>query len=85
MAERVEGSTEETLDPQDWEAPRDPAHRVVDDAIGHVRNVRDRGVWSELPAEVKETFAGSVPDQPQPLPDVYRHLQRILTPYPMGS
>jgi hypothetical protein len=55
MAERVEGSTEETLDPQDWEALRDPAHRVVDDVIGHVRNVRDRGVWSELPAEVKET------------------------------
>ncbi|MFT7060694.1 MAG: hypothetical protein ACJASV_003218 [Pseudorhodobacter sp.] len=27
---------EETLDPQDWEAHRAVAHRMVDDAIAHI-------------------------------------------------
>lgn len=85
MDERVEGSTEETLDPQDWEALRDLAHRVIDDAIGHIRDVRDRAVWSEMPAEVREAFTELAPEQPQPLPDVYRDLQRTLMPYPMGN
>ncbi len=34
-----------TLDPADWDATRALAHRMVDDAMDHLRDVRDRHVW----------------------------------------
>ncbi len=50
MDKRTPASTEETLDPSDWEELRALAHRVVDDALAHVRDVRDRPVWRDMPA-----------------------------------
>ncbi len=40
-------SFEESLDPEDWEQAQTVAHRMVDDAIMHLRGVRDRYVWRE--------------------------------------
>ncbi|TJW67051.1 MAG: amino acid decarboxylase, partial [Mesorhizobium sp.] len=40
---------EETLDPPDWTDVQALSHRVVDDAIGYLRDVRDRPVWREMP------------------------------------
>ena len=40
--------SEETLDPQDWEATRALAHRMIDDAIAYVQTVRERPVWQAM-------------------------------------
>ena len=62
---------EETLDPSDWTDVQALAHRVVDDAVDYLREVRDRPVWREMPAEVRAVFAASVPRSPAPLAAVY--------------
>lgn len=85
MNEQISGVTEETLDPKSWDALRELAHQIVDDAIGHVRDVRDRPVWTEMPDKVRGAFSESVPGQPTALPEIYRELQENLMPYPMGN
>lgn len=78
-------TTEETLDPADWDAIQALAHEVMDDAIRQVREVRDRPLWRDMPPHVRQAYARPLPDDPQPLPDVYRELRDILLPYPKGN
>ena len=42
-------------------------------------------VWQEMPAEVRATFARSLPRYPTPLDEVYRQVSENLMPYPMGN
>ena len=76
---------EETLDPADWSEARAVAHQMVDDAIDHLSGVRARPVWQEMPAAVRYTFAGPLPQEPQPLNAVYAEIRASLMPYPMGT
>jgi aromatic-L-amino-acid decarboxylase len=55
---------EESLDPIDWSDATTLAHRMVDDSIGYLRDVRERPVWQEMPAEVRATFARTLPRSP---------------------
>lgn len=78
-------TSEETLDPEDWSAVRSLAHQMVEDAIAHLADVRQRPVWQEMPEAVRASFATDVPLQPTPLAAVYEEMRRNLTPYPMGN
>ncbi|TJV36506.1 MAG: amino acid decarboxylase, partial [Mesorhizobium sp.] len=62
---------EETLDPVDWADVQALSHRIVDDAVDYLRDVRERPVWQDMPAEVREFFAEPLPQSPQPLAQVY--------------
>lgn len=76
---------EETLDPIDWSDVRAIAHRMIDDSIGYLRDVRERPVWQEMPQEIKAAFEGALPRFPMPLDQVYRQVTENLIPYPMGN
>jgi aromatic-L-amino-acid/L-tryptophan decarboxylase len=76
---------EETLDPSDWTAARTLAHRMVDDAIDHLGGVRDRPLWRAMPDAVRATFAGPLPQDPQPLERAYAEVTRDLMPHAMGN
>ncbi len=76
---------EETLDPADWAGAQALSHRIVDDAIGYLRDVRERPVWQQMPAEVREFYEAPLPRSPAPLGEVYRELTEKLMPYPMGN
>ena len=76
---------DQTLDPADWTDVRAVAHRMVDDAIDHVSGVRARPVWQEMPAEVRDSFVGPLPQEPQALAAVYAEVRANLMPYPMGN
>lgn len=76
---------EETLDPAGWEGVQTLSHRIVDDAIGYLRDVRDRPVWREMPPEVKTFFSAPLPHSPAPLEDVYREVAETVMAYPMGN
>jgi aromatic-L-amino-acid/L-tryptophan decarboxylase len=77
--------TEETLDPQDWEALRRTAHRIVDDAIDYTASLRERPLWQAMPADVREGFRSGLPRGPTPLDAVYDTLTTQMMPYPMGN
>lgn len=81
----VETAGEETLDPEDWADLRALSHQIIDDALNHLRDVRDRPVWQAMPAEVRAAFDATLPRTPTPLDQVYRDVVRNLMPYPMGN
>ncbi|PZV38002.1 pyridoxal phosphate-dependent decarboxylase family protein [Mesorhizobium kowhaii] len=76
---------EETLDPRDWADVQALSHRIVDDAVAHLRDVRERPVWQEMPGEVRAFFTAPLPRSPSPLADVYAEVARNVMPYPMGN
>jgi aromatic-L-amino-acid/L-tryptophan decarboxylase len=76
---------EETLDPSDWSDAQALSHRVIDDSIAYLREVRERPVWRDMPAEVRAAFEGPVPQSAMPLGEVYREVTENVMPYPMGN
>ena len=76
---------EETLDPDDWTDVQTLSHRVVEDAIGYLRDLRDRPVWQDVPADLKAFFAAPVPRLPAPLTEVYRDVAEKVMPFPLGN
>lgn len=81
----VEVAAEESLDPADWFAVTEAAHRVVDEAIAYLRDVRTQPAWRDVPAVVRERFAEPLPRGPQPLAEVLRLVSQDAMPYPMGN
>ncbi|SEO66973.1 Glutamate or tyrosine decarboxylase [Salinihabitans flavidus] len=75
----------ETLDPADWDAHRAVAHRMVDDAVDYIRDVRSRPVWQDMPPEVRARLREGVPENGQPIHEVYRQIAADVLPYPMGN
>jgi glutamate/tyrosine decarboxylase-like PLP-dependent enzyme len=75
----------ETLDPEDWEAMRALAHRMVDDALTHLQTVRERPVWQPVPAEVADRFKAPAPRGPEGAPAVYEEFLENILPYPLGT
>ncbi len=75
----------ETLDPADWEGHRAVAHRIVDDAVDYLRDLRDRPLWQAMPPAVRARFRRAVPQDGQPLEEIYGEIVRDLLPYPMGN
>ena len=85
MTRHVSIDLQETLDPADWDATRTLAHRMVDDAIDRLRDVRDRPVWQEMPPAVRAAYDAKAPQDPQPLEQVYSEISDRLMPYSMGN
>ena len=76
---------EESLDPQDWEAFRHLAHRMLDDMLDYQKDVRQRPVWQPVPAEVKDFLKRPLPLEPQTQAGVYQDFVENVLPYPMGN
>ncbi len=85
MANEIKNALEETLDPDDWAEAKAVAHRIIDDAIRHLSQVRERPIWQDMPPHVRAAYLTPVPDQPTPLESVYAELNKNLLPYPMGN
>ncbi len=81
----MDNSPEETLDPEDWQSARALAHQIVDDAVSHLEDVRSRTVWQEMPEAVRATYDTGLPQEPQPLEEVYREATENMLRYPMGN
>ena len=76
----------EPLDPQDWEQYRALAHRMVDESLDYLRDVRERPTWRPMPADVRERLTT------EPLPRaglgdsaVYEEFLTDVRPYPNGN
>src|SRR5271157_2070068 len=74
-----------TLDPSDWPAFRTQAHRMLDDILDYVENIRQRPVWQPIPDEVRSRFRGDVPAKPASLASIHRSFMRDILPYAVGN
>jgi glutamate/tyrosine decarboxylase-like PLP-dependent enzyme len=75
-----------TLDPADWNAFRDLAHRMVDDSLEHLRTLRERRPWTPMPAATRAALTGeSLPRAPQGDEAAYAHFAEHVLPYTNGN
>ncbi|WP_316168167.1 MULTISPECIES: aspartate aminotransferase family protein [unclassified Bradyrhizobium] len=74
-----------TLDPQDWDEIRAQGHRMLDDMIDYIANIRMRPVWQPIPSEARERFREALPHAPCELGEVYREFADYVVPYATGN
>jgi aromatic-L-amino-acid decarboxylase len=74
-----------SLDPADWERFRALAHAALDEALEHVRTVRERPVWRQTPETVKQALAGPLPVEGEPLDAVLAEFRANILPYATGN
>src|SRR5947207_13050004 len=77
--------TNGSLDPQDWSEFRALAHRMLDEAIDGIANVRARPVWQPIPDEVRAAVRTDVPREATSLAEVYREFSEHVAPYATGN
>jgi aromatic-L-amino-acid decarboxylase len=75
----------ETLDPEDWGSFRKQAHRMLDDMVDYIENIRERPVWQPIPEEVRARLRSAVPRQPADLGAVHEEFMRDVLPYAAGN
>jgi aromatic-L-amino-acid/L-tryptophan decarboxylase len=75
----------QTLDPHDWEELRAQGHRMLDDMIDYVANIRKRPVWRPIPDEVRARFHGELPSGACELGEVYDEFIEFIAPYATGN
>jgi aromatic-L-amino-acid decarboxylase len=75
----------ETLDPKDWDVIRALGHRMLDDMIDYVADIRERPVWQPIPDDVRARFHTALPRAASDLADVYREFTDCIVPYATGN
>jgi glutamate/tyrosine decarboxylase-like PLP-dependent enzyme len=75
----------DSLDPVDWEAFKRSFHAAVDQAIDHLRTIREQPVWRPTPDEVKQRLTSALPHEPEPLDALLAVFAADMLPYGTGN
>src|ERR1019366_74831 len=81
----LQPASSETLHPKNWDDIRAQGHRMLDDMIDYIANIRDRPVWSPIPDAVSARFRAGLPRQATDLGEVYREFADFVLPYATGN
>jgi len=81
----LQSASSETLDPQNWDDIRAQGHRMLDDMLDYISNIRERPVWQPIPDEVRGRFRADLPVKPSDLDEVYREFADFIVPYATGN
>jgi aromatic-L-amino-acid decarboxylase len=74
-----------SLDPADWSGFRRQAHRMLDDILDYLENIRGRPVWQPIPETVREHFRSEMPNRPSDLAAVHDEFTRYILPFAAGN
>lgn len=74
-----------SLDPQDWDALRQLAHRMLDDMLTRLQHIGEEPVWRKPPTSVHEALQQPLPLHSQPAEAVYEQFLQHIFPYPKGN
>ena len=74
-----------SLDPEDWAALRALGHRILDDMIDYMADIRERPVWQPMPDDLREELRSSLPRAPESPAATYAAVQRLVVPYATGN
>ncbi len=78
-------ATGSALDPLDWQNTRAQGHRMLDDILDYVENIRERPVWQPIPDHVRAHFSSAAPTGPTDLATVHDEFMRHILPYATGN
>ncbi len=76
---------ETDLDPQDWEALRTLGHKMVDDALLHLQQIREQPVWQPISEDTQEFFNQPVPRSPEGEAQAYQDFKDYVLSNPLGN
>ncbi len=83
--EHLPSGKDHALDPADWRGLRTQAHRMLEDMLDYIENIRERPVWQPIPDEVRRRFRGEIPEAPSELAAVHEEFMRDILPYSTGN
>lgn len=78
-------TSEETLDPSDWQAFRLQGHRMLDDMLDYLEHLRARPVWQPIPQEKRALFRQPLGDELLDLAAVHDAFMQNVLPYSVGN
>jgi aromatic-L-amino-acid/L-tryptophan decarboxylase len=73
------------LDPADWRSARAQGHRMLDDILDYVENIRARPVWQPIPDGARARLREALPREPSDLAVVHDAFMRDILPYATGN
>jgi aromatic-L-amino-acid decarboxylase len=76
---------ENTLDPADWTELRAQGHRMLDDMLDYLENIRNRPVWKPIPDEVRSHFKEPLPQEECDLGEIHQKFMDYILPYAAGN
>jgi len=74
-----------SLDPPDWDSLRDQSHKMLDDMLDYVAQIRDRPVWQPAPESTESIFRGPLPVEPTSLVDAHETFLQHVLPFAIGN
>lgn len=82
----TDAASKYSLDPTDWDAFRDLAHRMVDDSLEHLRTLADRRPWTSMPSATRTAIADEpLPRAAQGDAATYAEFAEHVLPYTNGN
>lgn len=78
-------TSEASLDPENWQDFRQQGHRMLDDMLDYIENLRDRPVWQPIPSEVRAVFASPLPKLPGDLGEAHQTFMQDVLPFAIGN
>src|SRR5450759_2953827 len=72
-------------DPADWPSARAQGHRMLDDILDYIENIRERLVWQPIPDSVRERFHAGFPTCPTALAAVHDDFMCYILPFATGT
>ncbi|MGZ5018060.1 MAG: aminotransferase class V-fold PLP-dependent enzyme [Methylobacter sp.] len=78
-------TSEDTLDPSDWNAFRLQGHRMLDDMIDYLEHLRDQPVWQPMQEEVRNSFRQALDDGQHDLEKAHELFMKDVLPYALGN
>ena len=77
--------TRDDLDPADWEALRALGHRMLDDMVDHLRDLRTEPVWRPLPDKLRAKLRAPLDTSGADPATVYERFRETVLPYATGN
>jgi glutamate/tyrosine decarboxylase-like PLP-dependent enzyme len=74
-----------TLDPEDWPAFRRQSHRMLDDMLDYLEQIRHRPVWQPVPSRIRAHFGEPLPRAPGSLALAHQTFLDEILPYAVGN
>ena len=76
---------EESLDPENWDDLRTLGHKMLDDMLNFLKNIRDQPIWRPIPNDVKSTFKVPIPKKGEDRTQIYEQFKTNILHYPGGN
>src|SRR3989475_2429575 len=78
-------TSQDTLDPSDWKSVRAQGHRMLDDMLDYLQDIRKRPVWQPIPKEVRSLFRQGMPQKQTDLSAAHEIFMHDILPFAVGN